>query len=315
MRRLFILILITSFVVTVYSFASDVELQLRGRYEGKTFLLRGFPSGDWLVYNSAGDLVKYETPGDWTSDGFVLAEKVAVSNDRLLIDGRRLLVLVDKTGFQLRPAEQSGTDNKEPTPTRVRIEVELSGNHPSPEQVNGALARVFFTENDSLASSAPAYWRSCVQDGLLGKNLNCRFSKDLSAIPGVAPSRQGIAGSTSRQASSGTAIAPTTDDLPDSLSDHPFRMGDGATPPKVLHSPEPEYSNAARGVKYQGTVSLGLIVDQEGVPNRIRILRPLGAGLDAKAVDEVKTWRFEPAYKDGRPVSFMLGVEVNFQLY
>ena len=45
MRRLFILILITSFVVTVYSFASDVELQLRGRYEGKDILAAGLSLG------------------------------------------------------------------------------------------------------------------------------------------------------------------------------------------------------------------------------------------------------------------------------
>ena len=86
-------------------------------------------------------------------------------------------------------------------------------------------------------------------------------------------------------------------------------------PPKVLYSPEPEFSNAARSIRYQGVVTLGVVVDKDGTTKKIRILSPLGAGLDAKAVEAVKTWKFQPAYKDGNPVPFEIAVEVNFNLF
>jgi protein TonB len=58
-----------------------------------------------------------------------------------------------------------------------------------------------------------------------------------------------------------------------------------------------------------------LIVDEEGVPKNIQISSPLGAGLDARAVQAVKTWIFEPAQKDGQPVAVKIAVEVAFHLY
>ena len=62
-------------------------------------------------------------------------------------------------------------------------------------------------------------------------------------------------------------------------------------------------------------MSMGLIVDKEGHPHNIHILSPLGAGLDAKAVQAVATWKFQPAEKDGEPVAVQIAVEVDFHLY
>jgi protein TonB len=56
-----------------------------------------------------------------------------------------------------------------------------------------------------------------------------------------------------------------------------------------------------------------VIVTAEGKPTKIRILDPLGAGLDAKAVHAVETWNFKPATKDGQPVSFEIAVQVEFE--
>jgi TonB family protein len=56
-------------------------------------------------------------------------------------------------------------------------------------------------------------------------------------------------------------------------------------------------------------------VDKDGKPKNIRISRPLGYGLDEKAVQAVSTWRFKPAEKDGIPVNVEIAVEVNFHLY
>jgi len=94
-----------------------------------------------------------------------------------------------------------------------------------------------------------------------------------------------------------------------------FRMGSGATPPRAIYSPEPEFSEEARKAKYQGVCTLGVIVDAQGHPTNIRVLSSLGMGLDEKAIAAVKTWRFEPAMKDGHAVRFEIAVEVDFHLY
>ncbi|HTW32262.1 MAG TPA: energy transducer TonB [Candidatus Sulfotelmatobacter sp.] len=94
-----------------------------------------------------------------------------------------------------------------------------------------------------------------------------------------------------------------------------FRMGGGASPPRAIYSPEPEFSEEARKAKYQGVCTLGVIVDASGHPTNIRVLNSLGMGLDEKAIEAVKNWRFEPAMKDGHPVRFEIAVEVDFHLY
>jgi protein TonB len=59
---------------------------------------------------------------------------------------------------------------------------------------------------------------------------------------------------------------------------------------------------------------LRLIVDDQGNPRDIRVVRGLGFGLDARAIEAVKQWRFHPAMKDGHPVSVLISVEVGFHL-
>ena len=94
-----------------------------------------------------------------------------------------------------------------------------------------------------------------------------------------------------------------------------FKVGGGVSAPKAIYAPDPEYSEEARKVKHMGTVVLWLIVGPDGKPRDIRVLRTLGLGLDEKAMEAVKNWRFEPAYKDGKPVAVQINVEVNFHLY
>ena len=94
-----------------------------------------------------------------------------------------------------------------------------------------------------------------------------------------------------------------------------FRVGGGVSAPRAISSPEPEYSEEARKAKYQGTCVLWLIVAQDGHPRDIKVARSLGMGLDQKAIEAVRNWKFEPAMKDGQPVAVQINVEVNFRLY
>ena len=94
-----------------------------------------------------------------------------------------------------------------------------------------------------------------------------------------------------------------------------FRPGNGVSAPRAIYDPEPEYSEEARRIRYQGVVVLSLIVDPSGRARNIHIVRALGLGLDQKAIEAVQKWKFEPGMKDGRPVAVAVTVEVNFRLY
>ena len=94
-----------------------------------------------------------------------------------------------------------------------------------------------------------------------------------------------------------------------------FHVGGGVSAPQAVSTTDPNYTEEARRTKTQGTCILGLIVDTEGHPRDIRVVRGLGSGLDAKAIEAVERWRFEPAKKDGKPVNVLISVEVSFLLY
>jgi TonB family protein len=89
----------------------------------------------------------------------------------------------------------------------------------------------------------------------------------------------------------------------------------GVAEPKRIYKTDAEYSEEARQAKYQGTVVLACIVGTDGKPRQLAVARSLGMGLDEKALDAVRQWRFAPAMKDGRPVPVAVNVEVQFRLF
>ncbi len=93
-----------------------------------------------------------------------------------------------------------------------------------------------------------------------------------------------------------------------------FRVGGGVSAPQLLFKVEPEYSEEARKAKYSGTVLLYIEVDPSGRATNIRVQRSLGLGLDEKAIEAVKKWKFAPGKKDGKPVTVAATIEVNFRL-
>ena len=93
-----------------------------------------------------------------------------------------------------------------------------------------------------------------------------------------------------------------------------YRMSELSKVPVLLYKVAPDYSDEARAARCHGTVLLGVIIDETGRPRDVHVLKPLGLGLDEKAVEAVQHWRFSPGLKDGQPVCVAANVEVNFQL-
>jgi protein TonB len=91
--------------------------------------------------------------------------------------------------------------------------------------------------------------------------------------------------------------------------------GNGVVAPTLLVAPEAEFSDDARRNKYQGTCVLSIIVDAHGIPQNVHVIRALGMGLDEKALEAVRRYRFKPGTKDGKPVPVLISVAVDFRLF
>lgn len=93
-----------------------------------------------------------------------------------------------------------------------------------------------------------------------------------------------------------------------------FQVGKDVTPPQAIYSPIPQYDGQAGRLIYQATCTLSTIVGPDGVPRNIHVVKGIGMGLDEKAIETVKNWKFAPATKDGKPVAVAISVEVTFHL-
>jgi periplasmic protein TonB len=95
-----------------------------------------------------------------------------------------------------------------------------------------------------------------------------------------------------------------------------YHRGEGASDPAIISQVDPEFSEEARKAKFQGLCVLSIVVEPDGTPSNIRVSSSLGMGLDEKAIEAVKKWRFRPSMKDGHPVRYgPVEVDVDFHLY
>jgi len=91
-------------------------------------------------------------------------------------------------------------------------------------------------------------------------------------------------------------------------------VGGGVSAPEVIHSVQPQFTAEARSQNHQGVVAVQLIVDTQGFPQAVRVVRSLGMGLDEEAIAAVKQYRFRPATYEGHSVSVQMVIDVDFRL-
>ena len=94
----------------------------------------------------------------------------------------------------------------------------------------------------------------------------------------------------------------------------PYQPGAGIDPPTVVREVRPTYTDEARRRAIEGDVLLEIVVRRDGSVGNVRVRRTLGAGLEQKAIDAVRQWRFVPAKKQGVPVDVIVDVAVEFKL-
>ena len=94
----------------------------------------------------------------------------------------------------------------------------------------------------------------------------------------------------------------------------PYRPGSGIAPPGLLREVRPDYTEEARRRGIEGDVVLEIVVRADGMVGNVKVLQGLGGGLDQRAIDAVRQWRFSPARRFGTPVDVMVEVAVEFSL-
>jgi protein TonB len=148
-----------------------------------------------------------------------------------------------------------------------------------------------------------------------------------SALPfgGPLPERESQRSASSDDGGANTghqAVAPKPN--PDAAGK--YHVGDGASAPKLVYAPDPEFTSQARKKVVVGTVVVSLTVDATGKPQDVRAtrslaegvskkLRPIALGLDENGVKAVQKYRFEPAEFQGKPVPVETTVEINYRIY
>jgi len=113
---------------------------------------------------------------------------------------------------------------------------------------------------------------------------------------------------------SGEANPPGAQPDATTVSDPVMHIGGKVQKPVVLHIAEATFSQEAKQAKFSGIVEVSLIVEKDGTPSHVQVVKGAGHGLDEKAVAAVRQYRFKPATLMGQPVRVALYVSVNFRI-
>ena len=257
------------------------EAQIKFDYLDKVLTLRHFYSGDHLRFRSDGTLQGDAPLGPWTLDGQLEVEDVQLHGAHLLIKGRRIHRVFDA---QHNPQDElsrveNGQDkqskDREKALRHLKVEIEIELPNDKPDQ-----------KDISTAMHAVFVFGSESMLDVVPSYWHAYIAKQ-----------------------EGKPVPPVKGPV------YTFKPGGGMSPPHAIYQPDTEYSDEARKAKYQGTDVLSLIVDSSGAPRDLQIVIPLGLGLDEMAIEAVSAWKFDPAQKDGNPVSVLINVEVQFRLY
>jgi TonB family protein len=274
----------------------DAEAALK-QFEGKILILRHPLQSDSQRYDAEGKVLKGGSEGPWTVYGGVLIEQVVVAPSKLQFTGQRILFLFKDQRFTLLKFQRLDDMRTPPFSPSMKMEITLNEPVNSAEQARAILNRVFALNTSDVLDSVSDFWRDLLKDSLIYDPLQKQEEE--------FHWRQ-------------VTTRPKPDDNSErgTISDNKvFRLGKEVKAPKPQYTPEPQFSEIARYERFQGTNVVNLIVDKTGAVQSIKLVRPLGLGLDDSARATIQKWRFHPGTRNGEPVAVELNVETGFHLY
>jgi protein TonB len=226
-----------------------------------------------------------------------------------------------KTGL-MRPSEIDLSQLQIATPPTMPLAKSLmgggGGQHGATPVVKGHLPKLAETQ------ITPPKMPPLEQPKIRLPDATVEVQKDLkmadNAMPNIGMPNSPVVGSSSMGNGSGTGlgsgngagIGPGTGG---NYGGGLVKVGGGVSSPVLIHQVEPEFSEVARKAKFQGNVMVSLVVDPQGMPRNVRVTRGVGMGLDEKAMEAVRQYRFRPAMEGGKPVAVEMNVEVDFQIF
>jgi TonB family protein len=276
-------------------------------FEGKVLILRHPLRDDSLRYDAEGKVLKGGPEESWTTHGALLIDRVELTPEKINIAGRRIFILFGKNGLVLLEFKRLKGRGNPPLSPSIKTEISLGQPVNSAEQARAVLSRVFALNTAGLFDSLPDFWRRFLAghlryDSSLKQDKefywNDRLEKRLIPVQSVEPTTKSV---------------PSDEGIEKPV----FHMGkdDQVKAPEAKFTPAPAYSGIAQYEKYQGIVVLNVVVASDGSVHNLRLLRPLGMGLDEIARDTVQTWRFRPATHNKETVAVEMNIEAAFDFY
>jgi TonB family protein len=306
------------------------EDALRARYVGKLIFLRGSYLGDELDFDMNGKVNGSPTVASFTLSAFEV-RKVKLSKHKLDIEADRyglhyfgalpyedetksfdqvkiskkpVHISIDREVIVI-PKVKKDKKKKEPTPQelaaaqslKTRDAAAADASQPAAPAATPAAA---VETNEALAAVSPAHSAM-----VMNKALDNIFANNIDqAMMSHLPDYWQL------------YFASKSQHRPFMPADASIKIvGDGVTPPQVLNSIDPSSNEFAQQFGIAGMELLRTVVDSTGVPRQIVIARPIGFGLDEKAVEAVKNSHFRPATANGQPVPVVVDLVVTFRIY
>lgn len=249
--------------------------KLEAKFLNRAVFIRGFYSNDDLTFDAQGKALRSPTSGPWSLALFEV-QKLKIDKNRIRFEGFRAASVFDPETRKFKSVPLKKLE-------RIRLTIAADTTSVSPDSLDDLANHVLTSR--LTAEDVPEYWR----DFFDGKTQHFRpGGEQFGVIPG--------------ERFEGDPV-------------YRSGIGLGFTPPKLKSKSEPDYSEQARSSRIQGTTVIKLILDKSGVPHNLQVTRAIGFGLDDRAIEAAREWRFEPAMLKGTPVPVEIWVEVEFRLF
>ena len=263
----------------------DVEKQLKSEYLNKVLTLRHFYIGEHLSFAVDGSLIGVGEIGPWTVNAQVHVKSIELLPHSVHIEGRRVCLAFDVKANPYRDVLDL-IDESEPDINKRK-----------------ALEEYFLNNNVDIKIDLSSEQSDLSE---ISAGMEAVFLKTNERIADIVPDYWQDYFS---QVEGWPSAFPHSRDTV-----YKVRMGEVSTP-RPNFQPAAEFTEEARRSRYHGTVTLSVVVDASGNVAQLAITSPAGMGLDEKAVEAIRTWKFEPAMKDARPVPVAIAIETQFDLY
>ena len=280
-----ILVLLLFRSLAVAQDSTDAIRQLEA--EKRTILsrVRTLVSDSKIRYDTAGRLSGKWRPGQWTWHSHVEVTKIELKSGILKIKANRLLMNYSRGIHKFTPVRTRET---------VEVEIQTSPKADGSLNIESEWNKAFLRSTEPYPEGIQPYWKPFIDCLINPKTDECQYYEKKSWEPDVY------------QVKPDSSWEPQLPDV--------YKVGGEVSEPKVRSRVQPVYTPVARQAGIEGTVLLGAIVKKDGRIEIIRVIRPLGFGLEESAAEALGKWTFQPATRLRQPVNVSVFIEINFDL-